>query len=180
MSKVPNPVRGYVTCPVCSETATVHMIGEGKLLAEGEPPKNPRNLGLLYYRCPNCGNSQMSKSVNQYITDHMSEDEPETASASVTLETHADKAQTVIDDNAISTIEAPLISAANDDLSPLPVAANDETAVSETPKASAPKPAPTKLGMKLAIGFVVVLLIIIGLHVALKTKAEQQEANAHE
>ncbi|WP_240205367.1 hypothetical protein [Vibrio sp. CyArs1] len=172
MSKVPNPVRGYVTCPVCSETATVHMIGEGKLLSEGEPPKNPRNLGLLYYRCPNCGNSQMSKSVNQYITDHMSEDEPETVSASVTLETCNDKAQ--------AAIEAPLISAANDDLSPLSVAANDEIVVPETPKASVPKPVPTKLGMKLVIGFVVVLLIVIGLHVALKSKAEQQEANAHE
>ncbi|WCE29963.1 hypothetical protein [Vibrio sp. SCSIO 43137] len=67
MSKYTNPVRGQVPCPVCTKTATVHQVGEGKLIAEGEPLKNGRNLGLLYYRCPDCGNSSISKSVNQYI-----------------------------------------------------------------------------------------------------------------
>lgn len=66
MSKQPNPVRGYVPCPVCASISTAHQVGEGKLIAEGEPPKNSRNLGLFYYRCPQCGNSSMSKSVNAY------------------------------------------------------------------------------------------------------------------
>ncbi|KGY07700.1 hypothetical protein [Vibrio sinaloensis] len=72
MSKHPNPVRGYVPCPVCSSEATVHQVGEGRLIAEGEPPKNSRNLGLKYYKCPNCGNSSMSKSVDKYIEERFS------------------------------------------------------------------------------------------------------------
>ena len=72
MSKYPNPVRGYVPCPVCSSEATVHQVGEGRLIAEGEPPKNNRNLGLKYYKCPSCGNSSMSKSVDKYIDEHFS------------------------------------------------------------------------------------------------------------
>lgn len=73
MSKFPNPVRGYVPCPVCHTEATVHQVGEGRLMAEGEPTKNARNLGLKYYRCPNCGNSSMSKTVNNYIEGAMTE-----------------------------------------------------------------------------------------------------------
>jgi len=75
MSKYDNPVRGAVVCPVCSSVATVHNVGEGKLIAEGEPPKNSRNLGLKYYRCPKCGNSSISKSVNAFIETNMAEDE---------------------------------------------------------------------------------------------------------
>lgn len=70
MSKVSmNPVRGHVPCPVCQTTATVHQVGEGRLLEGGELPKNIRNLGLLYYRCPECGNSSVSKRVDAYIRD---------------------------------------------------------------------------------------------------------------
>lgn len=70
MSKVhTNPVRGHVSCPVCQTTATVHQVGEGRLMAGGEPPKNSRNLGLLYYRCPDCGNSSVSKRVDAYIRE---------------------------------------------------------------------------------------------------------------
>ena len=72
MSKYPNPVRGYVPCPVCRNVATVHQVGEGRLIAEGEPPKNGRNVGLKYYRCPECGNSSMSKSINEYIESNYS------------------------------------------------------------------------------------------------------------
>ncbi|MDE1210804.1 hypothetical protein [Vibrio aestuarianus] len=75
MSKYENPVRGVVRCPVCVSLSTVHQVGEGKLMAEGEPPKNGRNLGLKYYRCPKCGNSSMSKSVNEYVDKHMATDE---------------------------------------------------------------------------------------------------------
>lgn len=67
MTKFTNPVRGHVPCPVCNTQSTVHQAGEGKLIATGEPPKSSRNLGLHYYRCPECGNSGLSKRINQYI-----------------------------------------------------------------------------------------------------------------
>nr|WP_198557162.1 hypothetical protein [Enterovibrio nigricans] len=50
-NQYPNPVRGYVPCAHCGSTATVHCIGEGKLIATGETPKNKRNVGKQYYRC---------------------------------------------------------------------------------------------------------------------------------
>uniref|UniRef100_UPI0004F3CA82 hypothetical protein n=1 Tax=Vibrio parahaemolyticus TaxID=670 RepID=UPI0004F3CA82 len=65
------PIRGHVSCPVCHTASTVHRVGEGKLIAEGEPTKNGRNLGLLYYKCPNCGNSPMSKSINAFVESNM-------------------------------------------------------------------------------------------------------------
>ncbi|EKM3678682.1 hypothetical protein PUS40_001359 [Vibrio alginolyticus] len=71
MSKHPNPIRGHVSCPVCQSPSTVHRVGEGKLIAEGEPTKNGRNLGLLYYKCPSCGNSPMSKSINAFVETNM-------------------------------------------------------------------------------------------------------------
>ncbi|PWF74135.1 hypothetical protein CBX98_00325 [Vibrio sp. T9] len=71
MSKHPNPIRGHVSCPVCQSPSTVHRVGEGKLIAEGEPTKNGRNLGLLYYKCPSCGNSPMSKSINAFVESNM-------------------------------------------------------------------------------------------------------------
>ncbi|MGF1747727.1 hypothetical protein [Vibrio cionasavignyae] len=175
MSKVPNPVRGYVTCPVCSDTATVHMIGEGRLIAEGEPPKNPRNLGLLYYRCPNCGNSQMSKSVNQYIDDHMTENEPETVNTPLALETASDKALEPVVDNALSDIETPLPEAVQAlDNTPLSAANDDELIPVKT--AVAPTPKPNRIGMKLAIGFTVILLLVFGLHMALKSQSKEEVA----
>ena len=70
MAKYENPVRGYIACPVCQSTATTHQVGEGQLIASGEPPKNSRNIGLMYYRCPECGNSSNSKKVTEFIKAH--------------------------------------------------------------------------------------------------------------
>lgn len=58
MSK--NPVKGYVRChmPDCGSVSTVHAVGEHKILEAGEPPKNKRNVGRLYYNCPHCGFQQ--------------------------------------------------------------------------------------------------------------------------
>lgn len=67
MAKFDNPVRGFIRCPVCSSAASAHQVGEGQLIATGEPPKNSRNLGLMYYRCPECGNSSISKKVTEFI-----------------------------------------------------------------------------------------------------------------
>ncbi|MDA0130490.1 hypothetical protein OH458_20720 [Vibrio sp. MarTm2] len=98
MSKHPNPVRGYVPCPVCSSVATVHQVGEGRLIAEGEPPKNSRNLGLKYYKCPSCGNSSMSKSVDKYIDEHFSTDKDAVAQALEALDS--------TEANALDTVES--------------------------------------------------------------------------
>ncbi len=70
MSKYPNPVRGYVSCPICQSAATAHQVGEGKLIATGEAPKNSRNIGTYYYKCPQCGNSSISNKVHEYIEAH--------------------------------------------------------------------------------------------------------------
>ncbi|MGF1882060.1 hypothetical protein [Vibrio splendidus] len=70
MAKYENPVRGYISCPVCQSAATTHQVGEGQLIASGEPPKNSRNIGLMYYRCPECGNSSNSKKVTEFIKAH--------------------------------------------------------------------------------------------------------------
>lgn len=87
MSKHPNPIRGHVSCPVCSSASSVHRVGEGKLIAEGEPTKNGRNLGLLYYKCPSCGNSPMSKSINAFVESNMVDSvEQLEASDAVTIE----------------------------------------------------------------------------------------------
>ncbi|ENP8307946.1 hypothetical protein ACT3QV_000329 [Vibrio alginolyticus] len=90
MSKHPNPIRGHVSCPVCSSASTVHRVGEGKLIAEGEPTKNGRNLGLLYYKCPSCGNSPMSKSINAFVETNMVDSvEQLEVSDAVTIETES-------------------------------------------------------------------------------------------
>ncbi|UAB70649.1 hypothetical protein INR79_01605 [Vibrio sp. SCSIO 43132] len=70
MPKYDNPIRGKLRCPVCHSVATAHQCGEGQLIATGEPPKNSRNIGLLYYRCPECGNSPISKKVSEYVETH--------------------------------------------------------------------------------------------------------------
>ncbi|GAB2650489.1 hypothetical protein [Vibrio panuliri] len=75
MAKYPNPVRGFIRCPVCQKASTVHQVGEGQLIETGEPPKNSRNIGLKYYRCPDCGNSAISKSGSSYIDQHVVEHE---------------------------------------------------------------------------------------------------------
>ncbi|PJC85697.1 hypothetical protein CSW98_14060 [Vibrio sp. HA2012] len=87
MAKHPNPVRGFVRCPVCGAVATVHQVGEGQLMATGEPPKNIRNLGLKYYRCPECGNSSISKKVNEFIDANMAQEETGLLPVEVTPDT---------------------------------------------------------------------------------------------
>ncbi|CAH1564773.1 hypothetical protein [Vibrio jasicida] len=75
--KHPNPVRGYIQCPQCPEVATVHQVGEGELIATGNTPKNSRNIGLKYYKCPKCGNSSISKSCDEFINQNMHTEQPE-------------------------------------------------------------------------------------------------------
>ncbi|MFL9753872.1 hypothetical protein BCV12_016690 [Vibrio cyclitrophicus] len=55
-----NPIKGFIRChmPDCGAIATVHAVGEHRILTEGNPPKNKRNTGRLYYNCPCCGFQQ--------------------------------------------------------------------------------------------------------------------------
>ncbi len=71
MSK--NPKHGYIRCFSCGEPSTVHIVGEARLLAQGEPPKNKRNTGRYYYVCPNCGTSQ-PKNAQERIQASLVED----------------------------------------------------------------------------------------------------------
>lgn len=78
MSK--NPVRGYVCChmPNCGAVSTVHAVGEHKIMTAGEPPKNKRNVGRLYYNCQNCGFQQgKGDTFQSWITSHMKESKAE-------------------------------------------------------------------------------------------------------
>ncbi len=92
MSK--NPVRGYITCPVCESASTVHQIGEGKLIESGELPNNPRNLGKMYYKCPKCGNASMSKSTHDFVVANMVTEQ----SALVALPVRVDQASSGVEE----------------------------------------------------------------------------------
>ncbi|MCS0325358.1 hypothetical protein [Vibrio diabolicus] len=110
MSKHPNPIRGHVSCPVCSSASTVHRVGEGKLIAEGEPTKNGRNLGLLYYKCPSCGNSPMSKSINAFVETNMVDSvEQLEVSDAVTIETESPTVEPVPE--TVASTDMPSIAA---------------------------------------------------------------------
>ncbi|MFH4689675.1 hypothetical protein WMY97_22395 [Vibrio diabolicus] len=135
MSKHPNPIRGHVSCPVCSSASTVHRVGEGKLIAEGEPTKNGRNLGLLYYKCPSCGNSPMSKSINAFVESNMVESvEQLEASDAVTIEVES------------PTVEPVTETVASTDTSSVEVIEQVETPSVETESPTEPEPvaAPVK------------------------------------
>ncbi|MCG3758855.1 hypothetical protein EXA21_04700 [Vibrio cincinnatiensis] len=78
MSK--NPIKGYVCChmPDCGAVSTVHAVGEHKIITAGEPPKNKRNVGRLYYNCPNCGFQQgKGEAFQSWIKSHMKESKGE-------------------------------------------------------------------------------------------------------
>ncbi|UTM57033.1 hypothetical protein L4174_014715 [Photobacterium sp. CCB-ST2H9] len=104
MSK--NPTRGYIRCtvPDCGEVCTVHMTGEHRLMESGEPPKNPRNIGKLYYRCPRCGNSTNSSAMHEYIEKHKVETVQELGVAPIETvrETTKESVQTVIETHPVS------------------------------------------------------------------------------
>ncbi|QIA63328.1 hypothetical protein GT360_07260 [Vibrio astriarenae] len=71
-----NPVKGFIRChmPDCGCISTVHAVGEHKILTVGEPPKNQRNTGRLYFNCPNCGFQQgKGEQFQAFIKANMSE-----------------------------------------------------------------------------------------------------------
>ncbi|MGR5411621.1 hypothetical protein ACPV52_02665 [Vibrio astriarenae] len=73
-----NPVKGFIHChmPDCGAVATVHAVGEHKILTTGEPPKNQRNTGRLYFNCPCCGFQQgKGEPFQAFIKANMSETE---------------------------------------------------------------------------------------------------------
>lgn len=69
-----NPIKGYVRChmPDCEHLASVHAVGEHRILQDGQPPKNKRNTGRLYYNCPSCGFQQgKGQAFQDWIDSHM-------------------------------------------------------------------------------------------------------------
>lgn len=106
MAKFENPVKGHLLCPVCKSNCTTHMCGEGQLIATGEPPKNSRNIGLFYYRCPECGNSPISKRISAFVQSEMAGDvtEPEALEApSILVEGDDVKPEIVVDETEVLT-----------------------------------------------------------------------------
>ncbi|MCG9787565.1 hypothetical protein L1D61_10405 [Vibrio mediterranei] len=170
--KTPNPVRGYVDCPVCQSAATVHMVGEGRMIDTGEPPKNSRNLGKLYYRCPECGNSSVSNKVNEYCVDHMrgtSEkpqalpDKVETLDSTVelTVEPTVDEVVENTDSTEMTTVD------------PTPITEPTEETV--TPPKPSLKPQLLKVGA--CLGLILVLLFAIKRLLATPQPTQEGDAN---
>ncbi|MCG9717409.1 hypothetical protein L1D94_12360 [Vibrio alginolyticus] len=165
MSKHPNPIRGHVSCPVCQSPSTVHRVGEGKLIAEGEPTKNGRNLGLLYYKCPSCGNSPMSKSINAFVETNMVDSvEQLEVSDTVTIEAESPTVEPVPD--IVASTDMPSIAAAE------PV----EAPSVETEQVTEPEPAPTPVKKppfpvkKVLAGIAFVALLIWAIRQLMPTK----------
>ncbi|HAV1411785.1 hypothetical protein P3521_20865 [Vibrio parahaemolyticus] len=161
MSKHPNPIRGHVSCPVCHTASTVHRVGEGKLIAEGEPTKNGRNLGLLYYKCPNCGNSPMSKSINAFVESNMVDSvEQLEVSDAVTIDAELPTVEPVAE--TVASIDTPSIAVAE------PVEAPSVESESE------PVPTPVKKPLfpvkKVLAGIAFVALLIWAIRQLMPTK----------
>ncbi|OSP12029.1 hypothetical protein B7489_16550 [Vibrio alginolyticus] len=157
MSKHPNPIRGHVSCPVCSSASTVHRVGEGKLIAEGEPTKNGRNLGLLYYKCPSCGNSPMSKSINAFVETNMVDSvEQLEVSDAVTIEAESPTVEPVPE--VVASTDMPSIAA--DELVEAPSVESE----------SEPVPTPPFPVKKVLAGIAFVALLIWAIRQLMPTK----------
>ncbi|GAJ69572.1 hypothetical protein JCM18904_223 [Vibrio sp. JCM 18904] len=110
----------------------MHRVGEGKLIAEGEPTKNGRNLGLLYYKCPSCGNSPMSKSINAFVETNMVDSvEQLEVSDAVTIEAES------------PTVEPVPETVASTDTPSVEVIEQVEAPSVESEQVTEPEPAPT-------------------------------------
>ncbi|EJB8542896.1 hypothetical protein P3532_07015 [Vibrio parahaemolyticus] len=170
MSKHPNPIRGHVSCPVCHTASTVHRVGEGKLIAEGEPTKNGRNLGLLYYKCPNCGNSPMSKSINAFVESNMVDSvEQLEVSDTVTIDAELPTVEPVVE--TVASIDTPSIAVAEQVEAP-----SVETELPTEPVATPVKKPPFPVKKVLAgIAFVALLIWAIRQLMPTKQPTEQGE-----
>ena len=166
MSKHPNPIRGHVSCPVCSSPSTVHRVGEGKLIAEGEPTKNGRNLGLLYYKCPSCGNSPMSKSINSFVESNMVE--------SVDQLNTPESSDAVTNEGDISTVEPVVETVESTDKPSLEQ--NEEVTV-ETPESESSMPVKKRVFpvKKVLAGLAIVALLLWAVRQLIPTKKATDE-----
>ncbi|WP_140323102.1 hypothetical protein, partial [Vibrio parahaemolyticus] len=70
--------------------------------------KNGRNLGLLYYKCPNCGNSPMSKSINAFVESNMVDSvEQLEVSDAVTIDAELPTVEPVVE--TVASIDTPSV-----------------------------------------------------------------------
>ncbi|MFH0287307.1 hypothetical protein ACGRSR_06600 [Vibrio owensii] len=166
MSKHPNPIRGHVSCPVCSSPSTVHRVGEGKLIAEGEPTKNGRNLGLLYYKCPSCGNSPMSKSINSFVESNMVE--------SVDQLNTPELSDAVTNENDISTVESVVETVESTDT---PSLEQNEVVTVEVPESESPMPVKKRVFpvKKVLAGLAIVALLLWAVRQLIPTKKPTEQ-----
>ncbi|TBT47256.1 hypothetical protein D5E78_24955 [Vibrio parahaemolyticus] len=166
MSKHPNPIRGHVSCPVCHTASTVHRVGEGKLIAEGEPTKNGRNLGLLYYKCPNCGNSPMSKSINAFVESNMVDSvEQLEVSDAVTIDAELPTVEPVVE--TVASIDIPSVEAIEQVNAP-----SVETEPTTEPEPVKKPPFPVK---KVLAGIAFVALLIWAIRQLMPTKQPTEQ-----
>ncbi|NTU36564.1 hypothetical protein HLV51_19010 [Vibrio diabolicus] len=143
----------------------MHRVGEGKLIAEGEPTKNGRNLGLLYYKCPSCGNSPMSKSINAFVETNMVDSvEQLEVSDTVTIEAESPTVEPVPE--TVASTDMPSITADE------PV----EAPSVESEQVTEPEPAPTPVKKppfpvkKVLAGIAFVALLIWAIRQLMPTK----------
>ncbi|MCG9656769.1 hypothetical protein [Vibrio mediterranei] len=167
--KTPNPVRGYVDCPVCQSAATVHMVGEGRMIDTGEPPRNSRNLGKLYYRCPECGNSSVSNKVNEYCVDHMRGTSEKPQALPDKVETLDSTVELTVDEVVENTDSTEMIT-----VDPTPITEPTEETV--TPPKPSLKPQLLKVGACLGL----ILVLLFAIKRLLATPQPTQEGGANE
>ena len=170
MAKVANPVRGYLGCPVCQSVATVHQVGEGKLIELGEPPKNNRNLGLLYYKCPKCGNSPMSKEVHSFVEKPVTQD---SNLVTTELEVIEPSVEVTVDSTEESLVLSESLTVSENEPQALPdKVESTETTVEETDTKT-----PFLSGKRIAIAFGV-LLFLVWIWQRLKPRPQQPQEQA--
>ncbi|NAW63900.1 hypothetical protein [Photobacterium halotolerans] len=156
MSK--NPTRGYIRCtvPECGEVCTVHMTGEHRLMESGEPPKNPRNIGKLYYRCPRCGNSTNSTSMHEHIEKHKVDTVQALGDAPV--QTVSEPVREPVQETVPDSVQSVSLSVSQTSEDGLPALTEPET----EPGESAPK-IHWKTLYPWLVGLFVLVMILIGL-----------------
>ncbi|WP_193842008.1 hypothetical protein [Vibrio sp. OPT18] len=103
----------------------------------GEPPKNARNIGLMYSCCPKCGNTAPSKKGTEHIQAHKVDNEsdlPEIVTEPVTelpllegvLVTEALTEPGAVDTVTMQTAEASIDAVGSDDVTEPPPSTQKE------------------------------------------------------
>ncbi|MBM4923885.1 hypothetical protein HYO37_22765, partial [Vibrio parahaemolyticus] len=119
------------------------------------------NLGLLYYKCPNCGNSPMSKSINAFVESNMVESvEQLEASDAVTIDAELPTVEPVVE--TVVSIDTPSVEVIEQVNAP-----SVETELKTEPEPVKKTPFPVK---KVLAGIAFVALLICAIRQLMPTK----------